>query len=146
MKLKKMVPELNSLQTLECESCQLGKYVRSSFLKHSEFRCDSVFSIIHSDIWGPSRVSSSSFRYFVTFIDEFSRCTWVYLMKDRFELLSIFISFLNEIQNQFGKIIKILRSDNAKEYFSFELSKLLSSHGILHQSTYPRTPQQNGIA
>jgi len=49
-KLKKMVPELNSLQTLECESCQLGKHVRSSFPKHSESRCDSVFSIIHSDI------------------------------------------------------------------------------------------------
>jgi len=123
-KLKKMVPELNSLQTLECESCQLGKYVRSSFPKHSESRCDSVFSIIHSDIWGPSCVSSSGFRYFVTFIDEFSRCTWIYLMKDRSELLQIFKSFLNEIRNQFGKIIKIFRSDNAKEYFSSELSKL----------------------
>jgi len=98
-KLKKIVPKLNSLRTLECEPCQLGKHVRSSFPKHAESRCDSVFSTIHSDIWGPSRVSSSDFRYFVTFIDEFSGCTWVYLMKYRSELLSIFISFLNEIRN-----------------------------------------------
>jgi len=48
--------------------------------------------------------------------------------------------------NQFGKIIQILRSNNTKEYFSSELSKLLSLHGILHQSTCPHIPQQNGIA
>lgn len=73
-------------------------------------------------------------------------CTWVYLMKERFELLSIFKSFFNEIKNQFGKTIKKFRSDNAKEYFSAELSSFFSSQGILHQSTCPHTPQQNGIA
>ena len=67
--------------------------MRSSFPKHSESRCDSTFSIIHYDIWEPSRVSSFGFRYFVTFIDDFSRCTRVYLMKDHFEFLSISMSF-----------------------------------------------------
>ena len=139
-KLKKMCPELSGLHTLECESCQLGKHVRSAFPKKSLSQCNSSFSIIHSDIWGPSRISSFGFRYFVTFIDEFSRCTWVYLMKDRSELLSIFTSFLHEIKNQFSRVIKILRSDNAKEYFSSALSAVLSSHGILYQSTCPHTP------
>ena len=140
-----MVPSLKNLQVLDCESCQLGKHVRSSFPQTVQ-RCDSAFSTIHSDIWGPSRVTSFGFRYFVTFIDEFSKCTWVYLMKDRSELLPIFVSFYNEIENQFGKTIKIFRSDNAKEYFSHDLSSFLSSKGILHQSTCPHTPQQNGIA
>jgi len=63
-------------------------------------------------------------------------------MKDRSELLSIFTSFFNEIKNQFSKVIKILRSDNAKEYFLFSFSNVLSSHGILHQSTCPHMPQQ----
>ena len=144
-KLKMMVPNLKNLQVLECESCQLGKHVRSSFPQTAQ-RCNSAFSTIHFDIWGPSRVTSFGFRYFVTFIDEFSRCTWVYLMKDRSELLPIFKSFCNEIENQFGKTIKIFRSDNAKEYFSHDLSSFLSSKGILHQSTCPHTPQQNGIA
>ena len=57
-KLKKMFPELSSLQTFECESCQLGKHVRSTFPKRSQSKCTSSFSVIHSDIWGPSRVSS----------------------------------------------------------------------------------------
>lgn len=56
-------------------------------------------------------------------------------MKDRPELLSIFLSVLIKIKKQVGKVIKVLRSDNAKEYFSFDLSTLLSSHEILHQST-----------
>jgi len=86
-----------------------------------------LFSTVHSDVWGPSRVTSFGFNYFVTLIDEFSQCTWVYLMKKRSELLSIFVSFFNEIKNQFGKTIKILRSDNAKEYFSAAFSSSLSS-------------------
>jgi len=60
-------------------------------------------------------------------------------MKDRSELLSIFTSFLHEIKNQFDQVIKTL-SDNAKEYFSSALSVVLSSHGILHQSTCAHTP------
>ncbi|RDX85041.1 hypothetical protein CR513_33823, partial [Mucuna pruriens] len=66
-------------------------------------------------------------------------------MKERSKLLSILMSFSKEVKNQFGKTIKILRSDNVKEYFSSELNSYLSSKGILHQSTCSRTPQQNGI-
>jgi len=53
-------------------------------------------------------------------------------MKYHFKLLSIFMSFFHEARNQSGKVIKVLRNDNAKEYFSFGLYKLLSSHNILH--------------
>ena len=67
-------------------------------------------------------------------------------MKDRSEIVSIITSFVNEIKTQFGKTIKVLRSDNAKEYFSSAVSSFLSSQGILHQSSCPHTPQQNGIA
>jgi len=80
----------------------------------------------HSDIWDPSRISSMGYRYFVTFIDEFSRCTWIFLMKEQSEIWSILTSFVNEIKTQFGKTIKIPRNDNAKEYFSSAISSFLS--------------------
>lgn len=84
--MKNMVPGLQTLTSLSCESCQLGKHVRSSFPNEVNCQITSHFSVIHSDIWGPSRVSTClGFKYFVTFIDEFSRCTWVFLMKDRSE-------------------------------------------------------------
>ena len=67
-------------------------------------------------------------------------------MKTRVELFSIFQKFNAEIHTQFNTSIHILRSDNAKEYFSTPFSSFMSSHGILHQSFCAYTPQQNGVA
>ena len=147
LKLKHLVPSLSSLSVLECESCQLGKQSRVSFPKIVNNKALAMFDIVHSDIWGPSRVSTIlGFNYFVTFIDDYSRCTWVFLMKSRSELFSIFQKFCAEIRTQFGVVIKTLRSDNAREYFSQQFNEFMSSQGILHQSSCAYTPQQNGIA
>ena len=67
-------------------------------------------------------------------------------MKTRVELFSIFQKFHAEFQTQFNTSIRILRSDNAKEYLFEPLSSFMSSHGILHQSSYAYTPQHNGMA
>ena len=85
----------------------LGKCTLSTFSRTTEGRSKSIFSLVHYDIWGPSRVSSTlEFRYFVSFIDDYSRCTWVFSMKDRSELFSIFNYFFAEIQNKFGVSIR----------------------------------------
>ena len=67
-------------------------------------------------------------------------------MKTRAELFSIFQKFHAKIRTQFNTSIHILRSDNAKEYFSMSFSYFMSSHGILHQSSCAYTPQHNGVA
>ena len=67
-------------------------------------------------------------------------------MKTQVELFSIFKKFHAEIRTQFNTSIRILRSDNAKEYFSMSFSSYMSSHGILHQSSYAYTLQHNGVA
>ena len=146
-KLQQMVPSLSTLKSFECESCQLGKQARASFPRRVNNRAASPFQLVHTDVWGPCRVlSHNGFQYFVTFIDDYSRCTWLYLMKNRSEVFSIFQSFCAEIKNQFGTSISILRSDNAREYFSTQFQTFLSSQGILHQSSCAHTPQQNGVA
>ena len=71
-------------------------------------------------------MTSFGFRYFVTFIDEYSQCTWVYLRKDRSDFLSILMFFSMRLKINLGRSLKFLQ-------------------GILHQSTCPHTPQQNGI-
>jgi len=113
---------------LDCESCQLGKHVRSFFPSSTRSQARSPFDVVHSDVWGPSRVTS----YFVTFIDEFSRCAWIFLLKDRSELLSVFQNFFKEIQNQFGCSIRILCSDNAKDYFSTSFNSFMSENEVIH--------------
>ena len=67
-------------------------------------------------------------------------------MKTRAELFSIFQKFHAEIRTQFNTFIRILRSDNAKEYLSMSFSSFMSSPGILHQSSYAYTPQQYEVA
>ena len=58
------------------------KHTRISFSQCLNQRTKSPFEFVHSDIWGPSRAESTlGFRYFVTFIDDYSRCTWLFLMK-----------------------------------------------------------------
>ena len=91
-------------------------------------------------------MSTLGFRYFVIVIDDYSRCTWLFLMKMCAELFSIFQKFHAEIRTQFNTSICILRSDNAKEYLSASVSSFMSSHEILHQSSCAYTPQQNGVA
>ena len=73
------------------ESCQLGKHTRVLFPKRLDQRTKSPFEVVHTNVWGPSRIESTlGFRYFVTLIDDYSRCTWLFLMKTRDELFSIF--------------------------------------------------------
>ena len=144
-KLQEMKSRFSSLFSLECESCQLGKHTCVSFPKRLESRTKSPFELVQTDVSGPSRTASTlSLRYFVTFIDDFSRCTWLCLMKSQTELFSVFQKFFVEIHNQFHTSIRILRSDNALQYLFAHFSDFLSSHGILHQYSCAYTPQQNG--
>lgn len=82
----------------------------------------------------------------MTFIDGFSRCTWLYLLKHKSEVFSGFKDFHSMVRNQYGVSVKILRSDNGTEYISKEFGVYLSYHGIIHQTTCVNTAEQNGVA
>ena len=103
-----------------CEICALSKHVRNSYIPRMH-RSPDMFDLIHSDVWGPSPVVSlSGHRYYVTFIDDHTRCTWVYLLRKKSEVLPLFTQFLQLIKTQFNRVVKCIRSDNAKEYVSAE--------------------------
>ena len=146
-KMRLLVPSLSKLSSSECQSCQLGKHTRSTYCQRVNKSVASPFALVHSDIWGPSRVKSTlGYYYFVTFIDDYSRCTWLFLMKNRSDVFRIFQEFYAEIKNQFNTSIKILRTDNAREYMSSQFQYFLTLQGIIHQSSCAHTPQQNGVA
>ena len=84
--------------------------------------------------------------YFVTFVDDYSRTTWLYLMKNRSKLFSHFRAFYAEIHTQFHVYVQNLRSDNAKEYVSEQFQSFMLQHGILHQTSCVDTPAQNEVA
>ena len=148
MYLKHLFPSLfnKNPKSFECEICQLSKQVRSHF-PIQPYKVSSPFSMIHSDIWGPSRIKNvTGTRWFVSFIDDHTRLTWVFLMKEKSETGQIFKIFKNMIQTQFQSKIQILKSDNARDYFNSILGEYLAKEGIVHLSSCVDTPQQNGIA
>ena len=100
------------------------------------------FALIHTNVWGPSRtVSLKGHRWFVSFIDDCSRTTWLYMMKDKNEVCSIFQNFHKMVGTQFGAVVQILRSDKGGEYIDSRLGAYLTSHGIIHQTSCTDTPQ-----
>ncbi|RVW90198.1 Retrovirus-related Pol polyprotein from transposon TNT 1-94 [Vitis vinifera] len=85
-------------------------------------------------------------RWFVTFVNDHTRVTWVFLMKKKSEVREIFENFNNMVQTQFQAKIQVLRTDNAREYYHNILGSYLLENGIVHQSSCIDTPQQNGVA
>ena len=90
-------------------------------------------------LWGGS-------RYFIIFVDDYSRFTWIYLLHNRSDILSIYKNFVQMIKNQFSKTIKVFRSDNAQEYKSHDFLSYLQQNGTIAQYSCPGTSQQNGLA
>jgi transposase InsO family protein len=75
----------------------------------------------------------------------FSQTTWVYLLKEKSEVSSVFLIFYRMIQARFNASIKIVRSDNGAEYLSHYLGAFFCEHAIIHQTTCVDTPQWNGV-
>ena len=141
-----MFPSLTLNNDLSCEACELGKHFRASYAP-SNHKSSLPFTLIHTDVWGPSRtVSLKGHRWFVSFIDDCSRTTWLYMMKEKRVVFSIFQNFHKMVCTQFGATVKILWSDNGGEYIDSGLGAYFSSHGIIHQTSCTDTPQQNGVA
>ncbi|KAJ9536128.1 hypothetical protein OSB04_un000705 [Centaurea solstitialis] len=131
---------------VSCLSCKLGKHHALPF-ELNDYTSVSAFDLIHSDVWGPApHPSMGGHRYFVIFIDDHTRFTWIYLIKHRSELPQLYINFARMIQTQFSKPIKILRADNAMEYKESSLITFLRSQGTISQYSCPGTSPQNGRA
>ena len=129
-----------------CESCLLGKMTKTPFTGKGE-RSTELLSLTHTDVCGPmSTQARNGFSYFLTFTDNHSRYGHVYLLKYKSEVFEKFKEYKSEVENQLGKSIKVLRSDQGGEYLSQEFQDYLKENGILSHWTPPYTPQLNGVS
>ena len=139
---------LNTKETFDrnCDGCAEGKQHRMPFPKKSEHRAADLLELIHSDIGCINIDSVGGSKYYVIFIDDYSRFTTVYFLKKKSELLQKFKEFVAAVENHTGKRIKIIRTDNGGEYVSNEFKQFCIDRGIKREVTIPMTPQQNGVS
>uniref|UniRef100_A0A2N9F9L9 Integrase catalytic domain-containing protein n=1 Tax=Fagus sylvatica TaxID=28930 RepID=A0A2N9F9L9_FAGSY len=139
-----LLPKFQIDTNHKCETCVEAKLTRTPF--HSIERSSDPLELIHSDVCDLKFVQTRGGRkYFVTFIDDCTRYCYVYLLRSKDEALESFIHYKKEVENQLNKKIKVLRSDRGGEYES-PFGEFCSQHGIVHQTTAPYSPQQNGVA
>lgn len=129
-----------------CKVCCLGKQHVLPY-EESTRQTTSILDLIHSDLCGP--MESESFtkaKYFVTFIDDYSRLVFTYFLVNKSDAFEKFKEFKEYVENATGKKIKILRTDNGLEYCNSKFNELCKASGIKHETSCAYTPAQNGVA
>ena len=132
--------------------CIKGKQTNKS--KKGSTRSEHLLGLIHTDICCPN-IDGSNPRYFITFIDDFLRYMYIYMLHSKKEALKAFKVFKVEVEKQCRKQIKVVRSyrggkyyvrytENAKAFGPF--TRFLQELGIVAQYTMPGSLDQNGVA
>lgn len=113
----------------------------------SKSKTKATLEIVHTDLCGPMSIESiGKKRYVLTLIDDFSRYTVIFFLRQKSEATDKIKEYIAMVENKFNRKLKILRSDRGGEYIAENLKSFLKSKGIQQQYTAPFTPQQNGVA
>ena len=117
-----------------CEACQCAKshqlpYPVSSSVSHAPLK------LIFSDVWGHARDSFGRKKYYVSFIDDYSKFTWIYLLKKRSDVLQVFTNFQNLVERQLNSKILAMQTDWGGEYE--KLNSFFHKIGISHHVSCP---------
>ncbi|GJW07407.1 gag-pol polyprotein [Tanacetum coccineum] len=115
-------------------------------LKTSNSKSVYVLELVHSDVWKAPILSLRGAKYFVSFIDDYSRRCWVYPIKKKSDMFEVFKVYKAWVELDSGKNIKYLRTDNGGKYTSDEFDTFCRQEGIKRQFTTAYTPQRNGVA
>ena len=117
-----------------CEACQCAKshqlpYPKSNSVSHAPLE------LIFSDVWGHARDSFGRNKYYFSFIDDYSKFTWIYLLKYKSEVFSVFQEFQKLVERHFNRKILTVQSDWGGEYE--KLNSFFCSIGIQHHVSCP---------
>jgi histone deacetylase 1/2 len=95
---------------LVCDACQRAKSHQLSYT--ASHRVSTMpLELIHSDVWGPAIASSGGFKYYVSFIDDYSRFCWIYLLKHKSDVEQVFYTFQAHVERLLSTKIKAVQSD-----------------------------------
>lgn len=139
--------KFSTIEGNHCEACCIGKSTKKPCKRLNTRQSSRILDLVHTDLCGPLPVNSiGGARYFITFIDDWSRKTFVYVLKSKEDVPQCVQRYIAYVERQTGKKVRRLRSDNGLEYCCGELTEFLVRLGIRHERTNVGTPQMNGVA
>jgi hypothetical protein len=130
-----------------CDACIMEKQHRQVIPKIRSIPTTRSLELIHTDLCGPLlQKSLTGSRYILTFIDDYTRRSWVYFLATKDEIFECFKYFKQIVENETNSRISYLRTDRGGKYMSTLFISYCRAHGIHRQLTTAGTPQQNDIA
>ena len=124
-----------------CTICHLAKQMKLSFTSNT--LSSNAFNLIHIDIWRPFPTETYyGYSFFLTIVDDATHFTWVFMLRHKFDVISVIPQFFKLTETQYGKTIKKVRSDNASE---IKLITFFEQKGVIHQYSCVQCSQQNSV-
>ncbi|GKE74932.1 retrovirus-related pol polyprotein from transposon TNT 1-94, partial [Tanacetum coccineum] len=138
------LPRLKFKKDHLCSACQLGKSRKATYKPKMINTIMEVLHTLHMDLYGPLRVQSINGKKFIlVIVDDYSKFTWVKLLRSKDETPAFVINLLQQLQVGLNKTVRFVRTDNGTEFVNKALTNYYESVGITHEKTVLRTPQQN---
>jgi transposase InsO family protein len=129
-----------------CSACQVGKQVGVHHPHKNIMTTERPLELLHMDLFGPiAYISIGESKYCLVIADDYSRFTWVFFLQEKSQTQEALKKFLRRDQNEFGLIIKKIRSDNETKFKNSQIEGFLEEEGIKHGFSSPYTPKQNGV-
>ncbi|GJU40820.1 retrovirus-related pol polyprotein from transposon TNT 1-94 [Tanacetum coccineum] len=140
------LPKLKYVKDQLCSSCEVSKAKQSSFKSKTVPSSKGRLNLLHMDLCGPMRVASiNGKKYILVIVDDYSRYTWTLFLRSKDETLEVLKDFLMMIQRNLQALVIFVRTDRGIEFLNKTLNAFFKEEGIEHQTSTPRTPEQNGV-
>ncbi|GJR80051.1 retrovirus-related pol polyprotein from transposon TNT 1-94 [Tanacetum coccineum] len=140
------LPKLKYVKDQLCSSCEVSKAKRSSFKSKTIPSSKGRLNLLHMDLCGPMRVASiNGKRYILVIVDDYSRYTWTLFLRLKDGTPEVLKDFLTMIQRNLQAPVIFVRTDRGTEFLNKTLNAFFKEEGIEHQTSTPRTPEQNGV-
>ncbi|GJU95710.1 retrovirus-related pol polyprotein from transposon TNT 1-94 [Tanacetum coccineum] len=129
-----------------CPSCQLGKSKKTSHPLKAENTNTEVLHTLHMDLCGPMRtIKYQRKKYVLVILDDYTRFGWVRFLRTKDETPQVIEKFIVKTQRALNATVRFVRTDNGTEFVNKTLDGWFESVGISHETSVPRSPQQNGV-
>ena len=127
-------------------TCQLGKQTKAKHLGTQKSATSRPLELLHLDLMGPTRTESlGGKRYIMFVVDDFTRYTWVILLRSKSDAPEHIETLCTRLHNEKSLKIDRIQSDHGKEFENSYMESFFTRSGISQEFFAPITPQQNGV-